>query len=93
MRDAQLAQQRLRQQLQFERSQGYDRYAPPPHNGWYPVNPDRITIVSTNRGRKILIEKEREEVGRASDGFTAMEKFFNPSRDAVICSRPAGTCC
>src|SRR5262245_8288788 len=39
MRDAQLAQQRLQQQLQFERSQGYDRYAPPPHNGWYPVNP------------------------------------------------------
>src|SRR5262245_3199028 len=28
--------------------------------------PDRITIVSTNRGRKILIEKEREEVGMAS---------------------------
>jgi hypothetical protein len=39
MRDAQLAQQRLQQQLQFERSQGYDRYAPPPQNGWYPVNP------------------------------------------------------
>ena len=39
MRDAQLAQQRLQQQLQFERSQGYDRYAPPPRNGWYPVNP------------------------------------------------------
>src|SRR5262245_17654678 len=39
MRDAQLAKQRLRQQLQFERSQGYDRYAPPPHNGWYPINP------------------------------------------------------
>ena len=39
MRDAQLAQQRLQQQLLFERSQGYDRYAPPPHNGWYPVNP------------------------------------------------------
>jgi hypothetical protein len=39
MRDAQLAQQRLQQQLQFERSQGYDRYAPPPHNGWYPINP------------------------------------------------------
>jgi hypothetical protein len=39
MRDAQLAQQRLQQQLQFERSQGYDRYAPPPPNGWYPVNP------------------------------------------------------
>ena len=38
MRDAQLAQQRLQQQLQFERSQGYDRYAPPPRNGWYPVN-------------------------------------------------------
>jgi hypothetical protein len=30
MRDAQLAQQRLQRQLQFERSQGYDRYAPPP---------------------------------------------------------------
>src|SRR5262245_57154662 len=28
--------------------------------------PDRITIVSTNRGRTILIEKEREEVGMAS---------------------------
>src|SRR5262245_60468651 len=39
MRDTQLAQQRLQQQLQFERSQGYDRYAPPPRNGWYPVNP------------------------------------------------------
>jgi hypothetical protein len=39
MRDSQLAQQRLQQQLQFERSQGYDRYAPPPQNGWYPVNP------------------------------------------------------
>src|SRR5262245_31473697 len=39
MRDPQLAQQRLQQQLQFERSQGYDRYAPPPPNGWYPVNP------------------------------------------------------
>src|SRR5262245_57969182 len=39
MRDAQLAQQRLQQQLEFERSQGYDRYAPPPRNGWYPVNP------------------------------------------------------
>src|SRR5262245_19463229 len=39
MRDAQLAQQRLQKQLQFERSQGYDRYAPPPRNGWYPVNP------------------------------------------------------
>jgi hypothetical protein len=38
--------------------------------------PDRITIVSTNRGRKMLIEKEREEVGRASDGFTAMEKLL-----------------
>jgi hypothetical protein len=38
-RDAQLAQQRLHQQLQFERSQGYDRYAPQPRNGWYPVNP------------------------------------------------------
>src|SRR5262245_53303321 len=38
-RDAQLAQQRLQQQVQFERSQGYDRYAPPPRNGWYPVNP------------------------------------------------------
>ena len=37
MRDAR--QQQLQQQLQFERSQGYDRYAPPPHNGWYPVNP------------------------------------------------------
>jgi hypothetical protein len=36
MRDAR--QQRLQQQLQFERSQGYDRYAPPPRNGWYPVN-------------------------------------------------------
>jgi hypothetical protein len=42
MRDAQLAQQRLQQKLQFERSQGYDRYAPPPHNGWYPVNPRQI---------------------------------------------------
>jgi hypothetical protein len=42
MRDAQLAQQRLQQQLQFERSQGYDRYAPPPRNGWYPVNPRQI---------------------------------------------------
>ena len=39
MRDPQLAQQRLQKQLQFERSQGYDRYAPPPRNGWYPVNP------------------------------------------------------
>ena len=39
MREAQLAQQRLQKQLQFERSQGYDRYAPPPRNGWYPVNP------------------------------------------------------
>jgi hypothetical protein len=39
--------------------------------------PDRITIVSTNRGRKMLIEKERKEVGRASDGFTAMEKLFH----------------
>lgn len=39
MRDAQLAQQRLQKQLQFERSQGYDRYAPQPRNGWYPVNP------------------------------------------------------
>jgi hypothetical protein len=39
MGDARLAQQRLQQQLQFERSQGYDRYAPPPPNGWYPVNP------------------------------------------------------
>jgi hypothetical protein len=38
--------------------------------------PDRITIVSTNRGRKTLIEKERKEVGRASDGFTAMEKLL-----------------
>jgi hypothetical protein len=36
--------------------------------------PDRITLVSTNRGRKTLIE-EREKVERASDGFTAMEKF------------------
>jgi hypothetical protein len=39
MGDAQQAQQRLQKQLQFERSQGYDRYAPPPRNGWYPVNP------------------------------------------------------
>ena len=39
MRDPQLAQQRLQKQLQFERSQGYDRYAPAPRNGWYPVNP------------------------------------------------------
>jgi hypothetical protein len=38
--------------------------------------PDRITIVSPNRGRKMLIEKEREEVGRASDGFATMEKLF-----------------
>jgi hypothetical protein len=28
--------------------------------------PDRFTIGSTNRERKILIEKEREEVGMAS---------------------------
>jgi hypothetical protein len=37
--------------------------------------PDRITIVSTNRGRKMLIEKEREEVGRASDGFRRWKNF------------------
>jgi len=47
MRDAQLAQQRLQRQLQFERSQGYDRYAPPPQNGWYPVNPRQQTFRDT----------------------------------------------
>ena len=47
MRDAQLSQQRLQRQLQFERSQGYDRYAPPPQNGWYPFNPRKQTFRDT----------------------------------------------
>jgi hypothetical protein len=51
IRNAQLAQQQLQQQLQFERSQGYDRYAPRPHNGWYPVPRELLSSVLTEKGR------------------------------------------
>jgi hypothetical protein len=40
--------------------------------------PDRFTIVSTNRGRKMLIEKEREAVGMASR-FHGDGKTFSSS--------------
>src|SRR4029453_10735675 len=59
MRDAQLAQQRL--SSSYSLSGHRDMIGMPlrPIMAGIQSTPDRITIVNTNRGRKMLIEKER----------------------------------